>query len=243
MVKNLKLLIISFVLIQSNLYAAELRNSKVEVANYSSSQTLTRIEQFMPKGNQYRDSDPITSAHEQLHGLCSILRLQNGLSNESRLTTIYIPQTNYYYIIKAEGTTLKNTARYIPYNLRGSAYNLYMIQQSGDWNNQPWYLIEEWCCYYVGSCVRAELKIESRGETVEHMIELMTYSLYMLKTSKSNPELEKFIVDQIYRSAEIYHKNVDIGGVDGATRYLDKIKKEKIYGNFLNLLGKYPRDK
>lgn len=225
-----------FFLILPKTYALEYRESRLPVANYGKGPTLLDVERFLKHPNYFEDNDPITSTHEQIHGVCSLLRQKYRGD-----TILYIPHIGSFSIT-IRTTTIAKIAPIIPTNLRGSSYNLYLIQQQRDWNNQPGYLLEEWVCYYAGALTRAELRITQRRETVKQMLDFMVYSLYMYKnTGEKTEELEKFLVDQIYRCADAYHKNLKVGDISDSTRYLEMVRQDKIYETMLYLLDKYPR--
>lgn len=228
------------IIISSQSYAIEWReNGRIDCSNYRKGPTLLDVERFLKHPNIYEDSDLITSTHEQLHGVnskCRQLYKAYGLT-----TCVYIPRVGTFKVA-CPNTTLAQIAPRIPQSLRGSSYNLYLISQQRYWNNEPGYLLDEWSCYYAGSLTRAELGITQRGETVKQMLDFMVYSLYMMKSTKeSNPALEKFIAEQIYRTADAYHANLKIGNIEDSTQYLEKIKKEKVYWWMMEVLQKYPR--
>jgi hypothetical protein len=138
-------------------------------------------------------------------------------------------------------TTLSEIAKSIPTELRGRGYQTYLIDQQRWWQNEPLYIMEEMICYKHGSMVRSEMGITSRGETVEYMLETMVYSLYMMQLGEgASPEVEKFMVEQIYSIAEVYKQNLAIGNISRATAYLNKIHNHQpTYKYMMMLLNKH----
>jgi hypothetical protein len=78
--------------------------------------------------------------------------------------------------------TLADIAREIPHSMRGMSYNLYLIQQQRDWNNNPLYVLDEWQAYSNGSFVAIDLQMWQRFEcSFRQCLEFLGYSLVMCK--------------------------------------------------------------
>lgn len=206
---------------------------------------LGDIESHMPAGHIYADSDKITWAHETTHGINSNARmkfsrgttyavLENIIQEPSgRFFRVYKyygnNQINAFYVlenkvvvIQEPNTRIRSVAAKVPSSLRGGVYNLYLVQQAGSWDDTPLYIFDEWSAYTNGSACRLDLKIQSRSETVQYMLEFNVYSSCVAWTSGSNdPQLKAFLMWQTERAMNIYKESTN---VDGASSYLEKMR-------------------
>lgn len=115
---------------------------------------LTDIENHLPAsyGSQYYDSNPAIHAHETTHGINAHLRNTYG-----------VPGDNAFYVLKDRAILLaepkmtkSKVAAFVPSQLRGSRFNLYIIGQTA-WDNEPLYVFDEWVSYTNDSDVGVEL--------------------------------------------------------------------------------------
>lgn len=116
-----------------------------------------------------------TNVHETSHFISSELR--KGRKNQ-----------NAFYLLDGKAVILDNPkitidqiSKYVPANLRGSRYNLYLINQQKYWNNYPLYILEEWNCYILGGMCAVEdfnnnKKVE-RTDAVAGMFEFIIYCI------------------------------------------------------------------
>jgi len=197
---------------------------------------LADIESHMPAGHIYKDNDLITWGHETTHGINSHLRMkfQRGgygwdgkqwlITQQARINGFYVLE-NRAAIINEPNTTIRAAAALVPRTLRSGVYNLYMVQQAGQWNDTPLYVFDEWVAYTNGSAVRLNLKITSRGETVLYMLEFNNYAIAVAMACKTeNQQFKKFLMWHLERTMELYRQNLLLGDVSQATAYLEKTK-------------------
>lgn len=221
----------------------------VRDVNSSIGEILADIDSHMPAGHIYRDNDKITWGHETSHGIASRLRMKHSRFYGSDGTThwngFFIPlpcghevfktnaRINCFYLLKNRAiildepkTTIQAAARLVPRSLRGNVYNLYMVQQAASWGDTPLYILDEWIAYSNGSAVRADLKIQSRGETVQYMLEFNVYALCMMQAAQSNDErLKTFVKWHLKRTMELWEINKKSGGnLSGAENYWEKVR-------------------
>jgi hypothetical protein len=196
---------------------------------------LGDIESHMPAWHIYRSKDKITWAHETSHGLSSRLRTQhvpkdvaNGrflgdwvLSPSGIKVFRSFGRTNGFYVLEDRAVIIiepdcrmTDVALVVPRSLRGEeTYPLYMIRQARSWNDQPLYIFDEWVAYSNGSAVRADLKIQDRGETVKYMLDFCVYSLCLAWVSKNDDDQFKFFLKwHLKRSMELWEANQQVGG-------------------------------
>lgn len=197
----------------------------VRNSDSSLGKVLSDIDSHMPAGHIYKDSDRITWAHETSHGLASKLRSHFGSSNSRRINAFYV-LNDRAVVIEEPKTTMQAAANYVSPQLRGMSYNLYMVEQARSWGDTPLYICDEWVAYTNGSATRADLKIQSRGETVTQMLEFTVYSLCMAMSNpeRLNPQFKNFITWHTKRAMDLYNTNLDVGDIGKATAYLDKIR-------------------
>ena len=94
---------------------------------------------------------------------------------------------NGFYILNSKGvlvkeppTTIGEVADYVPSNLRGMRYQLYLVDQRRYWDEQPLYIVEEWNCYTLGGMCAVDdynnKRELERTDAVAGMFEFMVYS-------------------------------------------------------------------
>ncbi len=195
---------------------------------------LSDIESHMPAGHIYRDSDKITWAHETTHGINSHLRMKfsrgyRGRDDELDIfgrsvwkiidgkPVFHAGRINGFYclenrasIIEEPPTTMRAAAAMVPRSLRGSCYNLYMVQQARSWGDTPLYICDEWIAYTNGSDCRLDLGIQSRSETISQTLEFDVYALALAMAIKKNcpgyddKQFKAFLMWNLERSFKIY---------------------------------------
>jgi len=186
---------------------------------------LSDIESHMPSGHQYQSNDKITWAHETSHGLASLIR-----RNKYGYNGFYVLE-NRAILIKEPNITISDAAKLVPSSLRGMAYDLYMVRQK-QWNGQPLYIFDEWVAYTNGSTTRADLKITSRTESVQQMLEFSVYSISVAMASRTeDPQLKIFLKWNLARTMEVYKLNKNLGDLSRCEQYL--IKMKPFVGNYL----------
>lgn len=142
---------------------------------------LTDIVRHLPTsyGSTYYDSDHITYAHETSHGIHSHIR--NYLNDTgSRANGFYVPGDRAC-LVREPMMRKSHVAAYIPSNLRGSRYSLY-ISGSSAWDDTPLYVWDEWNAYLNGAEVgiersRTGLWTSGWRGTVDGVIEFVVYGV------------------------------------------------------------------
>jgi len=87
-----------------------------------------------------------TDAHETSHMISADVRMENpGRSNGFYLLG------GVAAVVQQPGITIRDISQYVPPTLRGSRYDLYLVQQQRYWNDEPLYILEEWHCYTLGA--------------------------------------------------------------------------------------------
>jgi hypothetical protein len=207
---------------------------------------LSDIDSHMPAGHIYRDSDKITWGHETTHGIHSRLRMKLSRSrrfygnlleqwrftptgrpvywSNARINVMYVLE-NRAVVIDEPDTTIRAAAQLVPQSLRGGVYRLYMVSQAAQWNDTPLYVFDEWVAYGNGAAVREDLKIESRQETVQYMLEFNNYSLAVAMACKTeDAQFKSFLKWNLERSMELYKSNLSIGDLSKSTAYLENTR-------------------
>lgn len=212
----------------------------LRAADTSLGKVLSDIESHMPAGHIYKDSDKITWGHETSHGIASQLRQkhQRGFCSnwdgkkwwiveQQRINGFYV-LNNRAVIIDEPNSTVSKAAALVPRSLRGGVYNLYMVQQAQSWNDTPLYVFDEWVAYGNGAAVRADLKIQSRQETVEFMLEFNNYAICLAMSCKSeDKQFKHFLMWNLERSMKLYEENRSIGDTSRSTAFLEKTKNSQ----------------
>lgn len=157
---------------------------------------LGELEDRMPAGHQYRASHPGTWAHETTHGLNSRIRNSRGGTGQVNAAYLY---GGHALVLPEPPLTLTEVARAVPRRWRGRIYGLYMVEQAGDWNNEPLYVLDELSAYINGavSCIQAGRNDHLSSDLV-HAAEMQRYAivLWRLATAKGyrhHKELENFL--------------------------------------------------
>ena len=201
---------------------------------------LGDIESHMPNANHiYKDNDKITWGHETTHGLNSHYRSKFRVSGK-RINALYV-LNNRVAVIEEPKTTIRAAAKLVPQALRGGVYNLYMIQQAGSWGDTPLYIFDEWVAYANGSAVRADLKIQRRGETVKYMLEFNVYALAVAKACKTEDrQFKDFLKWHLHRSMQLVKQNETSGGdISRAHSYWEKVQTDPAAESFRQFAREY----
>jgi len=182
---------------------------------------LSDIRCHIDDGGYYNDSDLITAGHETTHGINSFIR--NKYYDGTPINAFYCLEDRAI-ILNEPKTRIETVASKVPRSLRGSVYNLYLVEQASSWGDRSLYLLDEWVSYTNGSKVRKDLQIKSRAETVRYMLEFDIYVLTLLMVLDSNESsynsenLSVFVRWNIERGMLIYNNEQE------ATEYLEKFK-------------------
>jgi hypothetical protein len=184
---------------------------------------LSDIRCHIDDGGYYNDSDLITAGHETTHGINSFIR--NKYYDGTPINAFYCLEDRAI-ILNEPKTRIETVASQVPRSLRGSVYNLYLVEQASTWGDRSLYLLDEWIGYTNGSEVRKDLQIKSRAETVRYMLEFDVYAIVLAKIleekekSYNSENFKNFIRWNIERSMKIYN------GENEAKYFLEKLKLE-----------------
>lgn len=173
-----------------------------------SSKTLSDIESHIRESAAriYRDHDPITSAHELTHGINSETRQQTG----ARTNAFYCLNNNVF-ICREPRLRKSDVCRYVPQNVRGDVWGLYMTGQN-EWENTPTYILDEWVAYINGAITGREVASSNRNTDydIRHCIEFAGYASALLvaieQLDPSYPDkqrLEDFIAYNVKRTMRL----------------------------------------
>jgi hypothetical protein len=138
-----------------------------------------------------------------------------------RINVMY-PTGGKSVILTEPNSSVSAAARQVPSTLRGSVFNLYMVEQARSWDDISTYIFDEWVAYTNGSAVRLDLGIKERGETVTFMTEFSVYSICLAAACKSDDtQFKGFLKWHLSRAMDIYNKS----NVGGAQAYWTKFKE------------------
>lgn len=192
------------------------------VRQISGTSVLDDIDSHLQAGNIYASDDDL--GHERIHGINGVARQKFG--GTGRINAFYCLKNRVAVITEPKGS-IHTVANYIPHSLRGDVYQLYLIRQAADWGDTPLYLCDEWIAYTSGSIVRLDIKKQSRGESVQYMLEFNVYVLSLaanLPKDYDDAQFKAFLTWNLERTMEVYRKSVESGGVNGAIAYWNKVK-------------------
>lgn len=131
----------------------------------------------VPRPEYWRDpvdpSCPVTWAHESTHGMTSEL-------SAGRRWSMYLLDGKAVEFDGQPAVTIRQVAAAIPPADRGPIFDLYLVKQAGDWNEEPLYLLDEWNCYVHGSIARRQAGLATRQETERYAAEMERYCRAML---------------------------------------------------------------
>ncbi len=177
---------------------------------------LTDIENHLPPsmGTQYRFSDKNTWAHETTHGIHSHLNNTQNPPGDRGYYCLY-PGGNKAVKIKQPNIKIADVANLVPNSLRKSRYQLYLVQQRRDWNNEPIYLWDEWVAYCNGADCGIELINKGmykpgKNDSGWSVLEFSVYATYVaiaqkkLDPSYDNKQLLEFLAWNLERSMRLY---------------------------------------
>lgn len=201
----------------------------IRSVNSNLGEVLKELEERMPRGHQYQDSDRITWAHETTHGLNS--RIRNLHHKPGMPNNAFYVLHGLAIIAEEPPKTLRDVANAIPRELQGGIYRLYLVNQQRWWNDRPLYVWDEWSAYQNGSLCRMELEITDRAETITYMLEMLVYGTYaILDTDFEGVEGSQRLSACGWlarRTMRIYHAS---NGRSAADQYISAIRQ---YGSEL----------
>lgn len=126
----------------------------VRSPNLSLGKILADVDSHLPAGHPYSDEDRITFCHESVHGVNNAIRNKYGW----KYNAFYV-LNNKAILVLEPPTTIQKVANIIPKSWQGKVWQTYLVNQLGDWNDQPLYLGDEWTAYINGTLCGHELGI------------------------------------------------------------------------------------
>lgn len=130
----------------------------------------------------YRSADRITWTHEATHGVNSLVRNTRAPAPVG-YNAAYVLNGRAAVIKEPQAVTLGNVAASVPRQLRGSTFQLYLVDQRRYWDRQPLYMLDEWAAYTNGAdqLVRDLRRGVRHNDTssLTHMCHFAVYSLCM----------------------------------------------------------------
>lgn len=140
---------------------------------------LTDIVNHEAPGDSNPYSDLVTKGHETSHGIHSYLR-NNYNKTGKTANGFYLLQGRSLIVV--EPPMRKSViAQYIPSNLQGSRYSLY-ITGSTSWDDRPLYVYDEWVAYVNGAASGVDLVKQGKWtygwrDAVMGPLEFMVYGI------------------------------------------------------------------
>lgn len=181
---------------------------------------LTDIENHLPEkfGTTYRDSNKITWSHETTHGIHSHLNMTYRKEGDKARSYGFYVGNNKAVMIPQPKIRITNIAEIIPQKLRGSRYQLYLVNQATSWNADPLYIYDEWNAYVNGATTGVELIQKSMFETnkTDSALACLEFNIYVLYACMATKELDsnydfkqlfEFTAWNSNRSMKVYHES------------------------------------
>jgi len=153
---------------------------------------------------------------------------------------------NGFYILNSKGvlvkeppTTIGEIAGYVPSNLRGMRYQLYLVDQRRYWDEQPLYIVEELNCYFLGgACALDDHKNGrslERTDAVAGMFEFRIYSTAVAMCVKEkcpeywdvNKQFHEFMKYRLSNSMEYFLEGREIPDFQSSI-------SDKLYNEYTN---------
>ena len=192
---------------------------------------LNDIESHIQEGHQYTSENLVTWAHETTHGINSILRNKYGRP------CLYLTESKFAYLKPAK-RRLREVANLVHPILRDHLYELYLVQQQRDWDDDPYYILDEWSAYCNGSLLRNELLMQEDYSEPLFMMQFCVFASYLCMVEKQ-PDLIEFVKFNTHRSFNIYYRSP--GNMSDVNKYLSFIRQdprmEELRVNMRNMFG------
>ena len=181
------------------------------------SKVLRDIDSHLTLG-QYYDKNKVTWAHEGTHFINANIR--NSHKDFTKVNGFYCLGDRGCVIYEPR-TTIRSFAGIIPEGLRGPSYNLYLVQQTGGWNDRPLYLFDEWVAYTNGSEVGRELNHQGWYFELLQAHNFNVYCMYLaMHVKKVCPDYDDFQmkmfmmwnIERTFRLSEKFDKSREVMG-------------------------------
>jgi hypothetical protein len=165
-------------------------------------------------GTTYWDASPVTASHETSHGIHAHLRNYEAPSPIG-WNALYV-LGNKAAFIDEPAIRKSDIKTRIPAALRGSRYQLYLVEQTA-WDDSPLYVFDEWNAYINGAEVAVQqvqqgLWTGAWQDAVMGPLEFTAYAIATLKTVSeldaagfaSNVQLKRFTAWNIKRAMKLF---------------------------------------
>jgi hypothetical protein len=210
---------------------------------------LTDIENHLhpSMGKQYRDTDKVTWAHETTHGIHSWLNNSNLKPGDRSYYFMYVGH-NKAAKIKQPNIQIADVAKMVPDSLKKSRFNLYLVQQRRDWNNDPIYLWDEWVAYCNGSecgieLVTKKIYAPNKNDSCWGVLEFNVYATYVAMAQKkhdptyNDKQLLEFLAWNLERGMRLYKdgQKLDVYNWDNG-KYLIHLQTHADAAEFRNFI-------
>lgn len=173
----------------------------------------------------YRDSDKITSAHEQTH------RINSDIRGKFKVDCGFYLLKNKAFTIKSHPrVTLSEIAAKVPQARHTSVYKLYLVSQRQWWDKQPLYLLDETVAYLNGASTGVDTGNRKRAvESFDHCLQLYYFSQICHQIAqntnyKYNTDLNDIMSVLYYRITTVKDRLEELDWIDNNIESLmDKI--------------------
>jgi hypothetical protein len=157
----------------------------------------------VPFGDEHGRS---TNVHETVHGINNQLRNQYKIQLKKNINGFYAGHGRGI-IIENPKLTIRDIIPYIPNSVRGYRFNLYFVQQLGDWNDVPTYPIDEWTAYIAGAeCAVDDIRNGLEIPKSDYVSGSLEFSIYctVLAMVVSKKDREYWNTNEQFRNAIQY---------------------------------------
>ncbi len=139
-----------------------------------------------PFGDEHGRS---TNVHETVHGINSRIRNSFKIKYKKNLNGFYAG-AGKGLIVENPPIKIRDIVPFIPEVVRGYRYNLYFVQQLGDWDDTPTYPMDEWSAYIAGAeCAvddaTRDIKLKEKSDSVSGSLEFSIYCTALALTVKN----------------------------------------------------------
>lgn len=211
--------------IQSEAVHADTLGTKVTFAslpafkqknNPSHGDVLNDIVSHEAPGDSNHYDDLVTLGHETSHGIHSYIR--NKLGKGTGKANGFYVLGNKAVVIEEPSVRKSDAAKYIPSNLHGKRYNLYITGQK-EWDDTPLYIWDEWNAYINGAAVGVDLVDKGLWkagwrDAVAGNIEFTVYAIAIAQAVKEkdpeyyakNEQFKQFLAFNTRRAMKGFHE-------------------------------------
>lgn len=172
-----------------------------------------------PFGDEHGRS---TNVHETVHGINSRIRNSFKIKYKKNLNGFYAG-AGKGLIVDNPPIKIRDIVPFIPEVVRGYRYNLYFVQQLGDWDDVPTYPIDEWSAYIAGAeCAvddaTRDIKLKERSDSVSGSLEFSIYCAALALTVKNkcpdywseNEQFKNVIKYYLIKSEKVFFEGKEL---------------------------------